>query len=154
MSLSKQLIQDSFYSYLKSSLTQAKIENLLDVDVLSSAEGDLTITGMSTFLFQEPSFHSGPALCWYFAALCCTMDPPSVPLPHTTSSSTPMDLSYENCSWVEMIMVQLTCLSQIFPICQEPDAVNAHIHTHTTKKVNIQHSFYFGNKIENHSYSF
>ena len=56
MSLSEQLIQDSFHSYLKSSLTQAKIENLLDVDVLSSAEGDLMITGMSTFLSQEAPF--------------------------------------------------------------------------------------------------
>ena len=45
--LSEQLIQDSFHSYLKSSLTQAKTERLLDVDVLSSAEGDLMITGSS-----------------------------------------------------------------------------------------------------------
>ena len=45
MSLSEQLIQDSFHSYLKSSLTQAKTEHLLDVDILSSAEGDLMITG-------------------------------------------------------------------------------------------------------------
>lgn len=43
--LSEQHIQDSFHSYLKSSLTQAKAERLLDVDVLSSAEGDLMITG-------------------------------------------------------------------------------------------------------------
>ena len=45
MSLSEQFVQDSFHSYLKSSLTQAKTEHLLDVDVLSSAEGDLMITG-------------------------------------------------------------------------------------------------------------
>jgi hypothetical protein len=43
--LSEQVIQDSFHSYLKSSLTQAKAERLLDADVLSSAEGDLMITG-------------------------------------------------------------------------------------------------------------
>jgi len=43
--LSEQLIQDSFHSYLKSSLTQAKAERLIDVDVLASAEGDLMITG-------------------------------------------------------------------------------------------------------------
>jgi len=43
--LSEQYIQDSFHSYLKSSLTQAKAERLLDADILSSAEGDLMITG-------------------------------------------------------------------------------------------------------------
>jgi hypothetical protein len=43
--ISEQVVQDSFHSYLKSSLTQAKAERLLDVDVLSSAEGDLMITG-------------------------------------------------------------------------------------------------------------
>lgn len=43
--LSEQYIQDCFHSYLKSSLTQAKAERLLDVDVLASAEGDLMITG-------------------------------------------------------------------------------------------------------------
>ena len=43
--LSEQYVQDSFHSYLKSSLTQAKVEKLLDADVLASAEGDLMITG-------------------------------------------------------------------------------------------------------------
>ncbi|KAG6848146.1 hypothetical protein H0H93_002984 [Arthromyces matolae] len=43
--LSERYIQDSFHSYLKSSLTQAKAERLLDSDVLSSAESDLMITG-------------------------------------------------------------------------------------------------------------
>jgi len=43
--LSEQYVQDSFHSYLKSSLTQAKAERLLDVDVLASAEADLMITG-------------------------------------------------------------------------------------------------------------
>ncbi|KAJ8517236.1 hypothetical protein ONZ45_g5567 [Pleurotus djamor] len=81
--LSEQFIQDSFHSYLKSSLTQAKLERLLDADVLSSAEGDLMITG--------------PALCLYFAALRCTTDPPSVPLPRTAKHSQPMDLSANNC---------------------------------------------------------
>ncbi|KAF5359808.1 hypothetical protein D9756_003630 [Leucocoprinus leucothites] len=85
--LSEHAVQDAFHSYLKSSLTQAKLEKLLDVDLLSSAEGDLMITG--------------PALCLYFAALRCTTDPPSVPLPRSTKSSTsrsePIDLSYENC---------------------------------------------------------
>lgn len=47
--LSEQFIQDSFHSYLKSSLTQAKAERLLDADVLASAESDLMITG--TFIF-------------------------------------------------------------------------------------------------------
>ncbi|KAK0205114.1 hypothetical protein DFS33DRAFT_1259943 [Desarmillaria ectypa] len=81
--LSEQHIQDSFHSYLKSSLTQAKIERLLDESILSSAEGDLMITG--------------PALCLYFAALRCTTNPPSVPLPRRSKSSEPTELSAENC---------------------------------------------------------
>ncbi|KAG5334649.1 hypothetical protein C0989_003268 [Termitomyces sp. Mn162] len=85
--LSEQYVQDSFHRYLKSSLTQAKVEKLLDVGILSSAESDLMITG--------------PSLCLYFAALRCTTNPPSVPLPRLTtaksSSSPPVDLSFENC---------------------------------------------------------
>ncbi|KAJ7444874.1 hypothetical protein FB451DRAFT_72629 [Mycena latifolia] len=81
--LSESYLQDAFHSYLKSSLTQAKAERLLDADVLSSAEGDLMITG--------------PALCLYFAALRCTTNPPSVPLPRHTKNSQPMELSYDNC---------------------------------------------------------
>ncbi|KAJ3796606.1 hypothetical protein GGU11DRAFT_787804, partial [Lentinula aff. detonsa] len=81
--LSEQYIQDSFHSYLKSSLTQAKVERLLDADLLSSAEGDLMITG--------------PALCLYFAALRSTTNPPSVPLPRHNKTSEPTELSAENC---------------------------------------------------------
>ncbi|XP_006459680.1 hypothetical protein AGABI2DRAFT_184273 [Agaricus bisporus var. bisporus H97] len=84
--LSEQTVQDAFHSYLRSSLTHAKMERLLDADVLSSAEGDLMITG--------------PALSLYFAALRCTTNPPSVPLPRNPKSSAgdrPMELSYENC---------------------------------------------------------
>ena len=43
--LSESYIQDCFHSYLKSSLTQAKAEKLLDTETLSSAEGDLMVTG-------------------------------------------------------------------------------------------------------------
>jgi hypothetical protein len=43
--LSEDYVQDCFHSYLKSSLAQAKAERLLDNDILSSAEGDLMITG-------------------------------------------------------------------------------------------------------------
>ncbi|KAG6812675.1 hypothetical protein H0H92_001433 [Tricholoma furcatifolium] len=81
--LTEQYIQDSFHTYLKSSLAQAKAERLLDADVLSSAEGDLMITG--------------PALCLYFAALRCTTNPPSVPLPRSSKSRAPVELSYDNC---------------------------------------------------------
>ncbi|KAH6910270.1 hypothetical protein BKA70DRAFT_119753 [Coprinopsis sp. MPI-PUGE-AT-0042] len=84
--LPEELVQDSFHSYLKSSLTQAKVERLVDEELLSSAEGDLMITG--------------PALCLYFAALRCTTNPPSVPLPRSkenSSSRQPTDLSFENC---------------------------------------------------------
>ncbi|EED80111.1 predicted protein [Postia placenta Mad-698-R] len=82
--LSEEFIQDAFHSYLKSSLTQAKIEGLLPTNVLSSAEGDLMITG--------------PALCLYFAALRSTTEPPSVPLPkRSKGSSPPLQLSQDNC---------------------------------------------------------
>ncbi|KAJ3913736.1 hypothetical protein F5877DRAFT_51806 [Lentinula edodes] len=81
--LSEEYIQNSFHSYLKSSLTQAKVERLLDADLLSSAEGDLMITG--------------PALCLYFAALRSTTNPPSVPLPRHNKNSDPTELSSENC---------------------------------------------------------
>ncbi|KAJ3931084.1 MAG: hypothetical protein NXY57DRAFT_1009089 [Lentinula lateritia] len=81
--LSEEYIQNSFHSYLKSSLTQAKVERLLDADLLSSAEGDLMITG--------------PALCLYFAALRSTTNPPSVPLPRHNKTSDPTELSSENC---------------------------------------------------------
>ncbi|THU82201.1 hypothetical protein K435DRAFT_460876 [Dendrothele bispora CBS 962.96] len=47
---------------------------------------------------------TGPALCLFFAALRCTTNPPSVPLPRrrknsngTSTVSTPTDLSTENC---------------------------------------------------------
>lgn len=43
--LSEEQVQDAFHSYLKSSLTQAKVEGLLPPNVLSSAEGDLMVTG-------------------------------------------------------------------------------------------------------------
>ncbi|KAK7682546.1 hypothetical protein QCA50_014346 [Cerrena zonata] len=82
--LSESYIQDCFHSYLKSSLTQAKAERLLDTETLSSAEGDLMITG--------------PALCLYFAALRSTTNPPSVPLPRLNKNSAPpTDLSLNNC---------------------------------------------------------
>jgi hypothetical protein len=45
--LDEQYFQDAFHIYLKSCLALAKIGRLLDVEVLSSAEGDLMITGAS-----------------------------------------------------------------------------------------------------------
>ncbi|CAL1717389.1 unnamed protein product [Somion occarium] len=52
--------------------------------MLSSAEGDLMITG--------------PALCLYFAALRSTTNPPSVPLPRLNKNGgPPTDLSLNNC---------------------------------------------------------
>jgi hypothetical protein len=44
--LSENIVQDSFHSYLKKSLAQAKVEKLIDVDLLASAEGDLMVTGV------------------------------------------------------------------------------------------------------------
>jgi hypothetical protein len=43
--LSEEYVQDSFHSYLKSSLTHAKVERLIEPELLASAEGDLMITG-------------------------------------------------------------------------------------------------------------
>ena len=51
--LSEKLVQDSFHSYLKKSLTQAKAEKLIDVDLLASAEGDLMITGALLLFFPR-----------------------------------------------------------------------------------------------------
>lgn len=44
--LSEEYVQNCFHSYLKSALTQAKVERLLDTETLSSAEADLMITGV------------------------------------------------------------------------------------------------------------
>jgi hypothetical protein len=46
--LDEEIIHDSFHSYLRSSLAQAKAERLLDAEVLSSAQADLMITGTHT----------------------------------------------------------------------------------------------------------
>ncbi|OJA18210.1 hypothetical protein AZE42_06179 [Rhizopogon vesiculosus] len=81
--LDEEYVQNSFHTYLKSSLTQAKVEKLIEDQVLASAEADLMI--------------SGPALCLYFAALRCTTDPPSVPLPRATKSAPPLELTADNC---------------------------------------------------------
>jgi hypothetical protein len=81
--LDEEYVQNSFHTYLKSSLTQAKVERLIEDQVLASAEADLMI--------------SGPALCLYFAALRCTTNPPSVPLPRSTKSAPPLELTADNC---------------------------------------------------------
>ena len=46
--LTEAYVQDAFHSYLKSSLAQARAEKLIDLDMLTSAEGDLMITGSSS----------------------------------------------------------------------------------------------------------
>ncbi|KAI0044013.1 hypothetical protein FA95DRAFT_1608906 [Auriscalpium vulgare] len=100
--LTEYYVQDAFHTYLKSSLSQAKAERLLDVEVLSSAEGDLMITG--------------PALCLYFAALRCTTNPPSVPLPRQEKSGPKLDLSLDNCP--HPFTAFLTVWSQTVPAIQ------------------------------------
>lgn len=78
--LLEEYVQDSFHSYLKSSLAQAKAEHLLDVDMLSSAEGDLMITGVLSFtsfvnrqVFEECYLdsvgHFGPCAVRIFGSL-------------------------------------------------------------------------------------
>ncbi|TRM68891.1 hypothetical protein BD626DRAFT_391154 [Schizophyllum amplum] len=90
--LSDAAVADAFHSYLKSSLAQARAEHLVDADMLASAEADQLMV-------------TGPALCLYFAALRCTTNPPSVPLPRPRDAKRapgapaepPVDLSFENC---------------------------------------------------------
>ena len=60
--LSEAYVQEMFHSYLKSSLAQAKAEHLVDVQMLSSAEGDLMITGKGSFL-SSTSFACAFAEC-------------------------------------------------------------------------------------------
>lgn len=43
--LDEEYVQNSFHTYLKSSLTQAKVEKLIEDQVLASAEADLMISG-------------------------------------------------------------------------------------------------------------
>ncbi|KAI0313853.1 hypothetical protein OF83DRAFT_1086047 [Amylostereum chailletii] len=95
--VSEAYVQESFHSYLKSSLAQAKAERLVDVATLSSAEGDLMITG--------------PALCLFFAALRCTTSPASVPLPRINKSGPQLDLSEDNCPKPFIAFLQLWALS-------------------------------------------
>ncbi|KAH9170071.1 hypothetical protein EDB89DRAFT_2114921 [Lactarius sanguifluus] len=66
--LDEQYVQDAFHSYLKSSLAQAS----LDIEVLSSAEGDLMITDVShshslvssfTYRLQGPHYVSSSQHC-------------------------------------------------------------------------------------------
>ena len=100
--LDEQYVQDAFHIFLQTSLDQARKERLLDVDVLSSAEGDLMIKGVSPFrsLFSSFSIVSGLALCLCFAALRCTTNPPSVALPLVGDTVRPTQrptLSRTNC---------------------------------------------------------
>ncbi|KAH9033159.1 hypothetical protein EDB83DRAFT_2507869 [Lactarius deliciosus] len=109
--LDEQYVQDAFHSYLKSSLAQAKAERLLDIEVLSSAEGDLMITG--------------PALCLFFAALRCTTNPPSVPLPRGGSgaekSGPRQSLSLANCpaTFVPFMRLWSECVPAIQSLAPE-----------------------------------
>jgi hypothetical protein len=99
--LDEEYVQNSFHTYLKSSLTQAKVEKLIEDQVLASAEADLMISGAQQFkylgLIMSDVNVTGPALCLYFAALRCTTNPPSVPLPRATKSAPPLELSSDNC---------------------------------------------------------
>ena len=58
--LDEQYVQDAFHSFLKFSLAQAMAERLLDISILSSAEGDLMITG--TFRPHLTSEHLNPVI--------------------------------------------------------------------------------------------
>ena len=61
--LDEQYVQDAFHTFLQASLAQARAEGLLDVEVLSSAEGDLMIKGVSLpFLAAQRCTTNSPPL--------------------------------------------------------------------------------------------
>lgn len=57
----------------------------------------LRVCQLLYFFYGSLTVIPGPALCLYFAALRCTTNPPSVPLPRHTKQSEPMELSPTNC---------------------------------------------------------
>jgi hypothetical protein len=77
-------VQNAFHSYLKSSLAQAKAERLVDVQMLSSAEGDLMVTGkslynlnhrnppISTCIARSTDLNVGTTRPGSVSLLCCT----------------------------------------------------------------------------------
>ncbi|KAJ1307152.1 hypothetical protein OPQ81_001269 [Rhizoctonia solani] len=71
--LSEEQVINGFHAFLVSALRHAKVERLLDDQLLASAEADLMICG--------------PALCLYFAALRSNTNPPGVPLPRPRGSN-------------------------------------------------------------------
>ncbi|CAE6497287.1 unnamed protein product [Rhizoctonia solani] len=73
--LSEEQVMNGFHAFLVSALRHAKVERLLDDELLASAEADLMICG--------------PALCLYFAALRSNTNPPGVPLPRPRGSDEP-----------------------------------------------------------------
>ncbi|CAE6472438.1 unnamed protein product [Rhizoctonia solani] len=73
--LSEEQVIKGFHAFLISALRHAKVERLLDDELLASAEADLMICG--------------PALCLYFAALRSNTNPPGVPLPRPRGSNEP-----------------------------------------------------------------
>ncbi|KAB5590325.1 hypothetical protein CTheo_6240 [Ceratobasidium theobromae] len=73
--LSEEQVMNGFHAFLVSALRHAKVERLLDDELLASAEADLMICG--------------PALCLYFAALRSNTNPPGVPLPRSRGSNEP-----------------------------------------------------------------
>lgn len=90
---------DAFFS-----LAQAKAERLINSELLASVESDVMIAGMlisQIYIYLLTNeFIPGPALCLYFAALRCTTNPPSVPLPRSgkaAGASGPLDLTEHNC---------------------------------------------------------
>ncbi|KIM29651.1 hypothetical protein M408DRAFT_22540 [Serendipita vermifera MAFF 305830] len=82
--ISEEIAIKAFHVFTVKSLSQAKLEGLIEEDTLASAEADVMITG--------------PALCFYFAALRSNTDPPSVPYPTSaTGTAEPVVLSSETC---------------------------------------------------------
>ncbi|CAE6341028.1 unnamed protein product [Rhizoctonia solani] len=73
--LNEEQVMNGFHAFLISALRHAKVERLLDDELLASAEADLMICG--------------PALCLYFAALRSNTNPPGVPLPRPRGSDEP-----------------------------------------------------------------
>jgi hypothetical protein len=95
--LDEQYVQDAFHSFLKSSLAQARVERLLDVSILSSAEGDLMITGVfiqgsscaRTFKYHDSRLtdcHQAP----HYASILRPCAPPLIRLRSLFPAATPV----------------------------------------------------------------
>ncbi|OAV91594.1 hypothetical protein PTTG_04250 [Puccinia triticina 1-1 BBBD Race 1] len=80
--ISEEQVIVAFHSFLQGALAQAHAEQLLDTDVLSSADADIQI--------------AGPAICLFLAALRSEGDPPSIVTSMISLDATNCPASFRN----------------------------------------------------------